>query len=132
MSPEEIAVLDANSAFYRSFARRDLAALEAAWARGPAVACIHPGWDVLRGREAVMASWRSILEGDPSAIACAEASAEVRGDVAWVTCREIIPGAPPLAATNVFVREDGAWRLVLHHGGMVAQERPERPPGARA
>jgi len=132
MSPEEIAVLDANSAFYRAFARRDLPAMEALWAEGAAVACIHPGWDALRGREAVMESWRSLLEGEAPDIDCAAASAHVAGDVAWVLCRERIPGAPPVAATNVFVREGGAWRICHHHAGLVAQANEEPPPGARA
>jgi ketosteroid isomerase-like protein len=132
MSPEEIAVLDANSAFYRAFARRDLAGMESLWATAEPVACVHPGWDPLRGREAVMASWRALLAGDAPAISCAAASAHVAGDVAWVLCRERIPGAPPVAATNVFVRERGTWRICHHHAGLVAQERDEAPPGARA
>jgi ketosteroid isomerase-like protein len=132
MSSEEIAVLDANSAFYRAFARRDLPAMEDLWARAEPVACVHPGWAPLRGREAVMASWASLLAGEAPAISCAAASARVAGDVAWVLCRERIPGAPPVAATNVFVRERGAWRICHHHAGLVAQERDEPPPGARA
>jgi hypothetical protein len=132
VSPEEIEVLDANSAFYRAFARRDLAAMERLWATGRAVTCIHPGWDVLRGREAVMASWRSLLAGDAPDIACSAASAQVDGDLAWVVCRERIPGAPAVVATNLFVRERGAWRLCLHQAGLVAQARDEPPPGAKA
>jgi hypothetical protein len=132
VSPEEIAVLDANSSFYRAFARRDLRAMEGIWARGPAVACIHPGWDAVRGREEVMASWRAILAGEAPAISCADASAEVLGGVAWVICRERIPDGPPVVATNVFVREEGAWRLLLHQAGLVAREREVPPPGAQA
>ena len=132
MSPEEIAVLDANSAFYRAFARRDLQAMEELWATGAPVACVHPGWDALRGREAVMASWTTLLEGDAPAISCSSASAHVVGEVAWVLCRERIPGAPPVAATNVFVRERGAWRICHHHAGLVAQAEDESPPGAQA
>ena len=132
MSPEEIAVLDANSAFYRAFARRDPEAMEDLWATGTPVACVHPGWDALRGREAVMESWNSLLAGDAPDISCSSASAHVAGDVAWVLCRERIPGAPPVAATNVVVREHGEWRICHHHAGLVAQGEDERPPGAQA
>ena len=132
MSPEEIAVLDANSAFYRAFARRDLPAMERLWAMESPVACIHPGWDVLRGRDAVMASWRSLLAGEPLPISCGAASAHVAGDFAWVLCRERISAGPAMASTNVFVREGGAWRICLHQAGLVAQERDEPPPGAQA
>ncbi len=132
MSPDEIAVLDANSAFYRAFARRDVAALEDLWATEAGVACVHPGWDVLRGREAVMESWRAILRGDAPDVSCASASAHVAGAMAWVVCRERIPGSAPMAATNVFVHERGAWRICMHHAGIVAQAVDEPPPGARA
>jgi hypothetical protein len=132
VSPEEITVLDANSAFYSAFARRDLTAMEGLWATGTPVACIHPGWDVLRGREAVMESWKSLLEGDAPAISSGAASAHVVGDFAWVVCRERIAGAPAVVATNVFVREHGAWRICLHQAGLVAQATEEPPPGARA
>lgn len=132
MSRDDIDVLDANSAFYRAFARRDVPAMEALWARAAPVACIHPGWDAVRGREAVMASWRAILGGDAPDVSCSSASAQVLGDAAFVVCREHVPGGPPIVATNVFVREGGAWKICVHHGGLVAQERGEAPPGARA
>jgi ketosteroid isomerase-like protein len=93
---------------------------------------VHPGWDALRGREAVMGSWRSLLAGDAPAITCAVASAHVAGDMAWVLCREVIPGAPPVAATNVYVREGGAWRICHHHAGLVAEPAEDPAPGARA
>ncbi len=132
MSPDEIAVLDANDAFYRAFRQRDLEAMEALWQDEEPVTCVHPGWDAIRGREGVLASWRAILEGDPPDVRCGKASAHVVGDVAWVLCREQIPNGPPLAATNVFVRRGGAWRICHHQAGLVAQADEERPPGATA
>jgi len=56
------AVLAANEAFYRAFAARDFGRMDGLWATGSFVTCIHPGWGVVRGRDAVIASWRSILE----------------------------------------------------------------------
>src|SRR5436189_231886 len=55
------AILFANESFYRAFAARDAAAMEALWATDLPVACIHPGWAPLTGRAAVMQSWRNIL-----------------------------------------------------------------------
>ena len=40
------------------------------------------------------------------------------GDAALVFCLEVVDSAP-VAATNVFVIEDGAWRMVHHHAGPV-------------
>ena len=134
MSPDEIEVLDANSAFYAAFAARDAAALEDLWARQAPVACIHPGWNALRGREAVLASWRSILGGDAPRVRCAAATAHVmgQGQVAFVVCQERLPSATSLLATNVFVREGGRWRICHHHAGPLFETSEEPAPGARA
>ena len=79
------------------------------------MACIHPGWDVLRGREEVIASWRAILGSGAPPVRCVRASASVLGDSAFVVCSEAIEGSE-LVATNVFVREDGRWAMIHHHG----------------
>ena len=63
MPADEEAILEANDAFYRAFDQRDLEALAAVWASHAPVACIHPGWAPLQGRESVIASWKSIMEG---------------------------------------------------------------------
>ena len=52
---DRMALLFANEAFYAAFAGHDYAAMEALWARHAPVACIHPGWGVLEGRE-----WRLV------------------------------------------------------------------------
>lgn len=113
-------VLEANQAFYSAFNQKDIGAMDAVWARSVPVGCIHPGWNVLIGRELVMESWERILE-NPSQpkVFSGGASVSIMGNVAIVTCREMVTGAP-LAATNVFVREDGAWRLVHHQSGPVS------------
>jgi ketosteroid isomerase-like protein len=114
------AVLAANEAFYRAFNQKDIAAMEAVWAVSSDVVCIHPGWNVLRGRDAVLDSWRNILSNPAQArIVTGGASATVIGTAAIVVCRELVGGSP-LAATNVFVLEDGAWKLLHHHSGPVA------------
>ncbi len=121
----EFEVLDANTAFYRAFSERDVAAMDALWARHAPVACVHPGWDALRGREDVMQSWSAILSGDDAPeIGCSHAFAQVLGDTALVICREHVAGGA-LVATNVFVREGGAWRLVHHQASPLASEEDE-------
>ncbi len=123
-------VLFANEAFYYAFAGGDAAAMDEVWARDVPVACIHPGWNVLAGRDAVMESWRSILGSDRRpAIRSQGASAFLHGDVAFVTCYENV-GQGYLAATNVFVREGGAWKMVHHHAGPTAPPEAEEPEDA--
>ena len=116
----EGAALAANEAFYRALGAADAGAMDAIWARRAPVTCLHPGWSLLSGREAVLASWAGIL-GNPNQprIVGGGASVALLGDgAALVLCREVVSGAP-LYATNVFVREDGAWRLVHHQSGPV-------------
>ncbi|HYS08327.1 MAG TPA: nuclear transport factor 2 family protein [Myxococcales bacterium] len=132
MTTPEREVLEANSAFYAAFARGDAEAMDALWAREAPVACLHPGWELLQGREAVVESWRRILLGGgaPAGIRCESASAHVQGDWAWVVCAEVLP-AGKLAATNLFVREEGLWRLVHHHASPMPPPSPRRPVGFR-
>lgn len=114
----EAEVLATNHAFYDAFARGDLGAIDDLWARRAPVACVHPGWDALHGRDEVMASFRSIVGGGNTAVRCTRPSAYVLGESAYVVCGEDL-GDAELVATNLFVREDGAWRLVFHQAGPV-------------
>ncbi len=127
MGRTELEVLDANDAFYRAFARRDPDAMCALWSVEHPVACVHPGSDVVDGLDEVLASWRAILvsEGSPD-ISCSHAEAHVLGEVAFVTCHEVVRGSGRLAATNVFIRERGGWRVVHHQATPIAagQARP--------
>ena len=126
MSAED-ELLRANAAFYEAFARCDIEAMDELWSRRLPVACIHPGWQALQGREDVMSSWRSILLGGGSPeISCGEARAALLGEAGYVVCLERI-GPDALAATNVFALEDGVWQLVLHQAGGIAPA-GEAPP----
>jgi len=132
MGSDETLVLAANQAFYDAFARRDLGALDALWAERAPVACIHPGWDALHGRDEVMASFGAIFRGSGApAIECVAPIVHVLGDTAFVICGEAIEGAY-LIATNIFVREDGRFRLCHHQAGPVSGPRPEAQKKARA
>jgi hypothetical protein len=127
------AVLAANLEFYRAFAMRDLAAMDALWARRVPVGCIHPGWPALSERDAVMESWRSILSNPESPrITCYDEQVLLYGDTALVVCEEELEGGT-LIASNLFVREDGAWRIAHHQAGQLVarrqtSQRPGRPP----
>jgi ketosteroid isomerase-like protein len=125
------AVLAANLEFYRAFTARDLKAMEALWARRAPVACLHPGWTALFDRAAIMRSWEGIL-ANPQApkITCFDERVLLYGEVALVLCEEELEGGT-LAASNLFVREDGRWRLAHHQAGQIVRRHPEmrRPPG---
>ncbi|MGE0744908.1 MAG: nuclear transport factor 2 family protein [Rhodospirillales bacterium] len=123
-------ILAANAAFYRAFAGRDIAAMNALWAARAPVSCLHPGWAPLIGRAAVLASWTAILE-NPSQpkIEFADAEARLIGGVGFVICMEEVMGSR-LIATNCFVQEESAWRMVHHQSGpTAAPPRPARRSG---
>ena len=121
------AVLAANLEFYRAFAMRDLAAMDALWVRQGPVACLHPGWAALTDRRAIIASWSGILS-NPQAprITCFDERVLLFGETALVLCEEELDGGT-LAATNVFVREDGTWRLAHHHAGQIVRRQVRGP-----
>lgn len=115
--PDQHALLFANSAFYAAFAARDLEAMDAIWSSREPVSCIHPGWSMLIGRDAVMASWQSILS-NPNAprISAHNASARTFDSIGYVICHEALQEGF-LIATNIFVREGGEWKLLHHQAG---------------
>jgi ketosteroid isomerase-like protein len=132
---EEVA--EANLAFYGAFEARDLGAMGEVWEQSGRVAVTHPGWPTLRGFEKVLSSWRAIFANTPYIqFFLTDEEVTVDGDVAWISLYENIlqevPGSgdegrqPELgdsrvAATNVFCRTDGRWRMVIHHGSPVAR-----------
>jgi ketosteroid isomerase-like protein len=128
---EQAAILFANEAFYVAFATCDFPAMDALWSGRERVSCIHPGWNALAGREPVMESWRAIL-ASPNAprIGCRAAAAHVLGESAFVVCYEAIDGSF-LVATNVFVREDGGWKMVHHHSAPTPTPPPSELQGER-
>jgi ketosteroid isomerase-like protein len=126
---DQVALLFANEAFYAAFAGRDLEAMDDLWSRLATVTCIHPGWLPLAGRDTVMQSWQDILANPASpAVSCWNATAHILGDVAYVLCHEQLQQGF-LAATNVFVRESGGWKLVHHQAG--ASPPPTLVPASR-
>ena len=128
---DQDAVLAANLEFYRAFAGRDLAAMEALWALQAPVACLHPGWSALKDRDAIMESWAGIMSNpDAPRIACYDEQVFLYGDAALVLCEEELEGGT-LAASNFFVREDGIWRMAHHHAGQIVRREAERPRRSR-
>lgn len=125
---EHAAILFANDAFYTAFASRDTEAMAEIWSARANISCIHPGWQPLMGREAVMKSWEAILRNpDAPRIRFLNAVAHPFGDAAYVTCFEHLDSGF-LTATNIFVREGQLWRLVHHQAGVCPPPPTEDEP----
>lgn len=128
---EHSAVLFANEAFYLAINHRDIEAMKQLWADGP-VACLHPGWAALLGRDDVLDSWQRILSHDAAPkIVCRQPRVLIHGEVAVVVCYEQIE-RDLLIATNIFRRDGRQWRLVHHQAGPTAARLPPEEPAQAA
>jgi ketosteroid isomerase-like protein len=108
------AVLTANLDFYRAFNERNVETMEALWATSAPVLCVHPGWTAVTGRESVLQSWRAILANPNSPrVMCHDDRAFLYGDLAIVQCEEELDTGH-LVATNMFIRENGRWKMIHH------------------
>ena len=117
-------VLFQNEAFYLAFSQKDLAAMDGIWSREAPLVCVHPGWRRLTVRAEIMASWQSILENpNQPGMDFQEPAVHDYGPMQIVSCYEVLPGGVCLAS-NGFVREADAWKMVLHHSGACAEGAP--------
>jgi ketosteroid isomerase-like protein len=116
---DEAAILAANAAYYHAFTGADFAGMSRIWADDN-VSCIHPGWPVLIGRPAILESYREILRNpNQERIDLRNETVMVAGEEARVICVEFVGGAA-LAATNLFKRVNGAWRMIHHQASPIA------------
>lgn len=123
---DEDAALAANDAYYRAFRTSDFSAMSELWAED-GISCIHPGWTVLVGRQAVLDSYRAILANpNQERVDHRQDRVIASADDARVFCIEVIEGAAMvLAATNWFRRIDGNWRLIHHQASPIAGLMPD-------
>jgi ketosteroid isomerase-like protein len=124
---DEVAVLQANEAFYEAFSARNLEAMEAMWvSEGDGAVCAHPGFPPLRGHRAIIDSWQQIFSDSNMQLKAENVRCLLLsgGLSAVVTCVERIEGAGDnaLTATNIFEKgTDGRWRMVLHQAGPLVR-----------
>jgi ketosteroid isomerase-like protein len=119
----------ANRAFYRAFEALDIESMLAIWDDDESIRCVHPGAQMLVGREQVFGSWRAIFAGQPQlSFDLTDVDLRVMGDLGWVSCEEHLrmhdaQKDPEFKAvcTNLYLLREGQWRLVLHHASPLAR-----------
>jgi ketosteroid isomerase-like protein len=122
---EKQAVLAANDAFYAAFRAADFEAMESLWSRRRNVSVFHPNWPGINTRDAVMESWyRILIAGNPPHVSAIDATAIVTAKTGLVICQENL-GGTNLIATNVFVLEDGQWRMTNHQASRLPVTTPQ-------
>lgn len=119
------AVLSANTRFYNSFRKGDLASMQALWAKGENVCVVHPGVGAISGYDLVMGSWELVWADYefPLEIEVKDVQVHVRGDFGYVTCSEMVTTKGSSwgrqIATNVFEKIGGQWFICVHHASHV-------------
>ncbi len=134
MTPDDDSaeVEEANARFYRAFESLDLAEMDQVWSHADYARCIHPGWCLLSGWEAVRQSWEALFKDSREMrFSLSEVTTRVDGNLAWVTCTENIlseargtVSVTSVLATNVFERRGGDWLMVHHHASHILTGEP--------
>lgn len=89
------------------------------WGHGEHVQCLHPAANCIQGREDVLESWRLVLRGEFK-MRLEDVRVHAMQDTGYVTCVEIMNAGEATGrtiATNIFEKQGGMWKIVLHHGG---------------
>jgi ketosteroid isomerase-like protein len=116
----------ANERFYRAFESLHIDQMSAMWVHAARARCVHPGWDVLEGWEAIRQSWEVIFANtNYMRFVITDVSVQIDGQIAWVTCVENLSDTPDtlqitrLLATNIYEQTDEGWHIVHHHASVV-------------
>ncbi len=126
----------AQQVFYQAIERADLAQMMAVWAEDDDIVCVHPGGPRHRGIDAVRESWRRIFARGPELKFKLLDARSVPGRIlsvhSVVERITYVRGAfsPASAiATNIFVRSDHGWQMLVHHASPMPDEQTgEAPP----
>ncbi len=128
---------DAEAAFYEAFEKADLDAMMAVWADDDDIVCVHPGGIRLSGMAQVRESWRQMFAGSQTLRFRLRDQQSVNGmTLAVHSAYEQVSVAgeaqarAPVVATNIYMRTENGWRMVVHHAS-PAPVSPD-PEGKRA
>lgn len=122
--------LDALADFYRAFNERDIAALEQNWAPGDLPSMDNPIGGIRRGWEEIRAGYQRLFDGPARVeVEFFDYTHQEGADWALFVGRErgnCSSGESRLClairTTRWFVRVDGAWRQLHHHGSIERGE----------
>ena len=120
----------ANERFYRAMESLDIDIMASMWVQSDRAKCIHPGWDILEGWEAVHQSWQAIFANtDYMRFVITDAAVHLYGHVAWVTCVENLTQSiearqmSQMLSTNIYeLSDDNEWYIVHHHASPILRQ----------
>lgn len=110
----------AEKAFYRSFQQGDIELMMSVWCRDRDIVCIHPGGGRLQGGASIRKSWEQIFsceQGIELSISRKKIILEKEIAIHHVVEDIVIDGElqSEIFATNVYIKTEDSWHMVLHH-----------------
>ena len=124
MSTED-EVRQASDQFYAALNRLtqgELAPMLAVWSQAEAVTALHPPGGRAMGRAAVRATWEGLSQSSTHGqVSVSDLLVRCQGDLAYTVGVERGEGVIPFTArsTNIYRREEGAWKMIHHHVDLV-------------
>jgi hypothetical protein len=116
---------EAEAVFYEAFMHGDMAVISALWAEEHVI-CVHPGSGIISGHDAVIRSWRHILENaSPTSLRYRTVNKTATADLAvHMVVEEILDNDTTVAlviATNVYRKFAHGWMMLEHHASLMQQ-----------
>jgi uncharacterized protein (TIGR02246 family) len=126
-------VEQANADFYKALEAASQEKMDQVWLHEDWVACIHPGWEMIKGWTQIREAWDRIFENrQKMRVSADHVAVQVIGDLAWVTCTENITAfysasfeSMQAVATNLFVRMEDRWLMAHHHASPIPSLIPD-------
>lgn len=121
---DDKAIAQVNVDFFRAFEEGNPEKIAMLWASTVPISCVHPGWQPVVGREAVLASFVSILAKTAGVrFSLRNMQIFLWCECAWVLLLEewsplLRDGESPpiiLQTTHILVEEERRWKLTHRH-----------------
>ena len=113
---------DAEAAFYEAFMKHDLEAMMEVWADDDEVYCVHPRGARITGVAAVRDSWREIFAAAQTVRfrlreqhLLQAMMVSVHSVYEQLTAPEESRARGCVIATNIYMRTERGWRMMVHH-----------------
>ena len=129
---------DCEAAFYEALESSDLDAMMEVWADDDEIVCVHPGWPRLTGHEQIRENWALIFRSGERLKFHLTAQVCMQGMMISVHSLHenvLVAGEKeprqPVVTTNVYLRTESGWRMIVHHASVApppAAAEPEAPP----
>ena len=129
---------DAEAAFYDAFMKHDLDAMMGVWADDDEVYCVHPRGGRVTGVAQVRESWRQVfasaqnvrfqvrnqhmLQAMMVAVHSVYEQITIGGEGRTRAC---------MVATNIYMRTDHGWRMMVHHASPAPPGEDSEPRRAK-